>query len=200
MGRLAEFLALASGFMPRKSFATASEDELEVTAGEASSRKRSYDESPLDARILDLDDEAESPFLRGQKRVAVRRGALPRKAASRLKIILLLLAAVACLGLVGFTLHRYATQSWRFRIDSSDNIVIAGARNVSRSQVMEVMASDIDRNIFFVPLEVSQATARSDSLGTICVAIAPPPQSAEDRHPRAGPSRFCRDQLAYPAD
>lgn len=140
--------------MPRKSFATASEDELEVTAGEASSRKRSYDESPLDARILDLDDEAESPFLRGQKRVAVRRGALPRKAASRLKIILLLLAAVACLGLVGFTLHRYATQSWRFRIDSSDNIVIAGARNVSRSQVMEVMASDIDRNIFFVPLEV----------------------------------------------
>ena len=29
-----------------------------------------------------------------------------------------------------------------------------GARNVSRSQILEVMASDIDRNIFFVPLDV----------------------------------------------
>ena len=138
--------------MPRKSAATASEDEFEAASGEAPPRRRSCDESPLDARILDLDDEAESPFLRGQKRVAVRRGALPRKAASRLKITLVLLTAVACCGVVGFALYRYATQSWRFRIDSSDNITISGTRNVSRSQVLEVMASDIDRNIFFVPL------------------------------------------------
>ena len=186
--------------MPRKSFATASEDELEVTASEASSRKRSYDESPLDARILDLDDEAESPFLRGQKRVAVRRGALPRKAASRLKIILLLLATVACLGLVGFTLHRYATQSWRFRIDSSDNIAIAGARNVGRSQVMEVMASDIDRNIFFVPLEVRKKQLEQIPWVQSASLIAPASQSPEDRHPGTGSSGFCRDQLAHPTD
>src|SRR6516225_789907 len=116
--------------MARKSLSATPEDELEATASEVSARNRSYDESPLDARILDLDDEAESPFLRGQKRVAVRRGALPRKAASRLKISLLLLAAVGCFGLVWFALHQYATRSWRFRIDSSDNITIAGARNV----------------------------------------------------------------------
>jgi cell division protein FtsQ len=139
--------------MARKGLATPSEDEVAAASGEASARKRDYDESPLDARILDLDDEAESPFLRGQKRVAVRRGALPRKAASRLKISLLLLAAVGCFGLVWFALHQYATRSWRFRIDSSDNITIAGARNVGRWQVMEMMASDIDRNIFFVPLD-----------------------------------------------
>src|SRR5208337_2299510 len=139
--------------MARKSSSITPEEELEAAASEASARNRNYDESPLDARMLDLDDEAESPFLRGQKRVAVRRGALPRKAASRLKITLVLLAAVAVVGLAGFALHRYATQSWRFRIDSSDNIAISGARNVPRSQVLEVMASDIDRNIFFVPLE-----------------------------------------------
>jgi cell division protein FtsQ len=136
--------------MARKSATATPEEEFDR---EAPARGRSYDESPLDARILDLDDEAESPFLRGQKRVAVRRGALPRKAASRLKITLLLLAVVGCLGLVWFALHQYATRSWRFRIDSSDNITITGARNVGRSQVMEVMASDIDRNIFFVPLD-----------------------------------------------
>src|SRR5271157_625997 len=138
--------------MARKSLTTTPEEEF-AAASEPSIRQRSYDESPLKARMLDLDDDAESPFLRGQKRVAVRRGALPRKAASRLKITLVLLAAVAVVGLAGFALHRYATQSWRFRIDSSDNIAISGARNVPRSQVLEVMASDIDRNIFFVPLE-----------------------------------------------
>ena len=129
------------------------EEEFEAAASEASARKRSYDESPLDARMLDLEDEAESPFLRGQKRVPVRRGALPRKAASRLKIVLVLLAWVASAGLVWISLHQYATRSWRFRIDSSDNISVFGATNVSRSQVLEVMASDIDRNIFFVPLD-----------------------------------------------
>ena len=32
-----------------------------------------------DARLLDLDVEQESPFLRAQKRVSVRRSSLPRK-------------------------------------------------------------------------------------------------------------------------
>jgi len=136
--------------MARRNTATTQEDEFER---EAPARGRSYDESPLDARMLDLDDEAESPFLRGQKRVAVRRGALPRKAASRLKIGLILAAVLGGVGLSWFALHQYATRSWRFRIDSSDNITIVGARNVSRSQLMDVMGSDIDRNIFFVPLD-----------------------------------------------
>ena len=37
-----------------------------------------------DARLLDLEAEQESPFLRGQKRVSVRRGTLPKKTAQRL--------------------------------------------------------------------------------------------------------------------
>src|SRR5271165_504873 len=137
--------------MARKSLSTLPEEELEAAASESSGRAHDYDESPLDARILDLEDEAESPFLRGQKRV--RRGVLPRKAGSRIKITLLLVLIAVCAGSIWIVLHRYATQSWRFRIDSSDSIAVSGSKNVSRSQVLEVMASDIDRNVFFVPLE-----------------------------------------------
>jgi len=103
--------------------------------------------------MLDLDDEAESPFLRGQKRVPVRRGALPRGTASRVKLVLQLVAVVTVAAVLWTVLAGYATRSWRFRLDSSDNINIAGTNHISRSQVLEVMASDIDRNIFFVPLE-----------------------------------------------
>jgi cell division protein FtsQ len=140
--------------MARKASFTIAEDELDGVAGESEARSRTYNESPLDARMLDLDDEAESPFLRGQKRVSVRRGPLPRKAASRLKVAFVLIALIACAGAIWFFAHQYATQSWRFRIDSSDNIAVSGARNVSRSQIMDVMAGDIDRNIFYVPLDV----------------------------------------------
>ena len=139
--------------MARRNPSPLADEELDQIGSEPSRRSRSDDESPLDARMLDLDDEAESPFLRGQKRVPVRRGALPRKAAGRVKLILQIAAVVVPIALVWIVLARYATQSWRFRIDSSDNITIAGTNNVSRSQVLDVMASDIDRNVFFVPLE-----------------------------------------------
>src|SRR5271167_3024487 len=117
--------------MVRKSLSATPEDELEAAASEASARNRSYDESPLDARMLDLDNEAESPFLRGQKRVPVRRSALPRKAASRLKIALVAIAVLGSVGFIWIALHQYATQAWRFRIDSSDDIAISGTKNVS---------------------------------------------------------------------
>ena len=140
--------------MARKNSTATPDAELEERVSESAARSRDFDESPLDARMLDLDDEAESPFLRGQKRVPVRRGALPRKAAGRLKIALVLILVLSGAALVWITLHQYATRSWRFRIDSSDNIQVSGSSNVSHSQVMELMASDLDRNIFFVPLDV----------------------------------------------
>src|SRR5438067_532546 len=37
-----------------------------------------------DARLLDLDADKESPFLRAQKRVSARRSPLPKKTATRL--------------------------------------------------------------------------------------------------------------------
>jgi cell division protein FtsQ len=59
------------------------------------------------------------------------------------------------LGILGAAygaLYSYGKHSWRFRIDSSDQIEITGAQHVTKSQIMEVMGGDIGRNIFFVPL------------------------------------------------
>src|SRR3974377_849710 len=138
--------------MARKRASPVADDDFDAVA-EPRASSRSYEESPLDARILALDDDDESPFLRGQKRVPVRRGVVPRKAADRIKLLLVALLAVGVLGFVGVTLYRYGTQSWRFRVDSSENLEIVGTRNVTRSQVLDLLVAYIDRNIFFVPLE-----------------------------------------------
>ena len=106
-----------------------------------------------DARLLDLDAEEESPFLRGQKCVSVRRGSLPKKTAARLTWAVLGIAVVFLSGIAVASLYHYGERSWRFRVESSDDIEIDGTQNVSRAQVMEVMGGDIGRNIFFVPLD-----------------------------------------------
>ena len=105
-----------------------------------------------DARLIDLEAEQESPFLRGQKRVSARRGSLPKKTANRLKWIALAILLFAVLGVFSATLYRYGKHSWRFRIDSSDQIEVSGSQHVSHAQIMEVLGGDIGRNIFFVPL------------------------------------------------
>ncbi|HZQ70975.1 MAG TPA: FtsQ-type POTRA domain-containing protein [Terriglobales bacterium] len=114
-------------------------------------------ESLEDTRALDLEVEQESPFLRGQKRVSVRRGSIPKKTATRLIWIsaagvLLFFAVVA-----SAAMYRYGEHSWRFRVESSDDIETQGLENVTRSQVLEVMGGDIGRNIFFVPLAQRQS-------------------------------------------
>jgi cell division protein FtsQ len=141
--------------MARRNSTLISDDELEGAVSEPPKRSRLNDNSPLDARTLDLDDEAESPFLRGQKRVPVRRSALPvpAHAAGRLKIALILLLIAVSVGAIWLALYRYAEQSWRFRLESSDNVTVSATSNVPRSQVLDVFASDLDRNVFFVPLE-----------------------------------------------
>src|SRR3982074_620755 len=110
-----------------------------------------------DARLVDLDVDEESPFLRGQKRVSARRSSLPKKTASRL-IWISLAAAVVCFATVAAgAFYRYGERSWRFRVDSSDNIEITGMQNVTKGQIMEVMGADMGRNVFFVPLAQQKA-------------------------------------------
>src|ERR1700755_1356170 len=140
--------------MARKNSSVVPDEEFEGTAREPYARSHGADESPLDQRMLELDEEAESPFLRGQKRVPVRRGGLPRSTSGRVRLILTLAALLLVLGVVWLSLQHYGTSSWRFRICSSDNIAISGMNNVAKSQILDAMASDIDRNIFFVPLEL----------------------------------------------
>ncbi len=137
--------------MARKSGSTAVQEELYPLPGVP------YHEAPErepfdDARLVDLEAEQESPFLRGQKRVSVRRGSLPKKTANRLLWVVLSLVVLAILGAAGLGLYRYGKHSWRFRIESSDQIEVAGAQHVAHAQIMEVMGGDIGRNIFFVPL------------------------------------------------
>jgi cell division protein FtsQ len=109
-----------------------------------------------DARLLDLDAEKESPFLRAQKRVPARRSPLPRKTAARL-LWALLVVTVAALGAAGAAmLYHYGEHSWRFSLESSDDIEMAGLSSVTRSQVMEVMGGDIGRNVFFISLDQRQ--------------------------------------------
>jgi cell division protein FtsQ len=135
----------------RKSSSTAVQEELYPLPGV--SHHEALDHEPFDdARLVDLEAEQESPFLRGQKRVSVRRGSLPKKTANRLKWVALALVLMAILGAACFGLYQYGEHSWRFRIDSSDQIEVAGAEHVAHAQIMEVMGGDIGRNIFFVPL------------------------------------------------
>jgi cell division protein FtsQ len=112
------------------------------------------DDEALDSRFddIDVDDDQESAFLRGQKRVPVRRSPLPKKTANRLKKFLIVGGIAAGVVVAGAMFYRYGTTSWRFRIDSGEQIEIKGLRNVTRTQAMEIMGGDIGRNIFFVPL------------------------------------------------
>jgi cell division protein FtsQ len=135
----------------RKSSSTAVQEELYPLPNEVPERE-AFD----DARLVDLEAEQESPFLRGQKRVAVRRGSLPKKTANRLRWIAAAVIALAVLTAAGANLYGYGKHSWRFRIDSSDQIEVDGAVHVQHAQIMDVMGGDIGRNIFFIPLAERQ--------------------------------------------
>jgi len=131
----------------RRSSSTAVQEELYPLPSEAAERE------PFgDSRLVDLETDEESPFLRGQKRVSARRGSLPKKTAIRLTWVAAALVVLVILAGVGANLYRYGKHSWRFRINSSDQIEVTGAQHVAHAQILEVMGGDIGRNIFFVPL------------------------------------------------
>src|SRR5579871_2831241 len=117
--------------MARKSGSTITQEELYPPTQR--SRDESLREELDDARLVDLDVDEESPFLRAQKRVPARRGSLPKKTAHRLllgfvAVLFLFVSAVAA-----GALYHYGEHSWRFRIESSDNIEVTGVENVSKA-------------------------------------------------------------------
>jgi cell division protein FtsQ len=142
--------------MARKSGPTILQEELYPPSAD-STRAVLHHEEIDDARLVDLDVNEESPFLRGQKRVSARRTALPKKTANRLLwgVVATAILCVAALGAAG--LYHYGEHSWRFRVDTSDNIEVTGMQNVTKAQIMEVLGADIGRNIFFIPLAQQKA-------------------------------------------
>jgi cell division protein FtsQ len=140
--------------MARKSGSTITQEQLYPAGAQRPEFAR---EELDDARLVDLDVDEESPFLRAQKRVSARRGSLPKKAAHGLLWASLALIFLAVSALAAGALYHYGEHSWRFRIDSSDNIDVSGIANVSKAQIMEVLGADIGRNIFFVPLAQQKA-------------------------------------------
>ncbi|MCU1285351.1 MAG: Cell division septal protein-like protein [Acidobacteriales bacterium] len=102
---------------------------------------------------FDAEAEAEPQFLRATKRIPVRKSSVTKKTAFRLRIVLIVATTVAVFGGISFSLIHYGTSSWRFRIESSDNIETSGLTNVTRAQVLEVLGADIGRNVFRISLE-----------------------------------------------
>jgi cell division protein FtsQ len=142
--------------MARKPSPTILQEELYPPYA-GNSRSDAPREEIDDARLVDLDVNEESPFLRGQKRVSARRGSLPKKTANRLMWGCIAVGFLGIAAVAAIAVYNYGERSWRFRIESSDNIEVIGIENVSQAQIMEVMGGDIGRNIFFVPLTQQKA-------------------------------------------
>lgn len=107
----------------------------------------------VDENSADSAQDANEPFLRTAKRVPVRKGAVTKKTAVRLRWAVIAVTIFAVCGSAAAYTYRYGTHSWRFRIDSGDDIQISGNAHVTRGQLLEVLGSDIGRNIFRVPLD-----------------------------------------------
>src|ERR1700688_2870611 len=137
--------------MARKSSGTILQEELYPPTSAAAREELD------DARLVDLDVDEESPSRRGKKRVAARRSSIPKKTASRLMWAFLAAAILFVAAIVAASLYEYGERSWRFRVESSDNIEVTGMQNVTKQQIMEVMGADIGRNIFFIPLAQQKA-------------------------------------------
>jgi cell division protein FtsQ len=121
--------------------------------GEASRRSFADDALPPDPRLREDDEEDDQQqFRRASKRVSVRRGALPRKTASRVRNVLVVLLVLAALGAAIYLVRSFALHSWRFRV-RNDSIELTGYAPASRLQVMEKLRESVGKNIFQISLE-----------------------------------------------
>jgi cell division protein FtsQ len=107
----------------------------------------------ISARAIDLEENEEAQFLRTEKRVPVRRGALAKKTANRIQLALKISAAAGVVACMVWGAYAYGEHSERFLINSSDDIEISGVRNASLGQVMDIARDDVlGRNIFHISL------------------------------------------------
>ncbi len=111
-----------------------------------------------DKKSTRLDDSDEDePFLRSRRRVAVRRGILPRSRWGRIGFAAGAIILLGGLAWLGYIVHNFAAHDPRFRIDSSENIQILGNSEVTQAELLSVFGGDMGRNVFFVPLSQRRA-------------------------------------------
>ena len=106
------------------------------------------DSEDRDNILLELE---ESPYLRRQKRVEVRRAMLRRRSASLLKKLLVVGTALAALSFVAYRTVAFGLHDPRFLV-SEGQLQVRGLNHVTRQQVAEKFAGDVGRSIFLVPL------------------------------------------------
>ncbi|MHB1937534.1 MAG: cell division protein FtsQ/DivIB [Acidobacteriaceae bacterium] len=109
--------------------------------------------------------EAESPFLRSQRRVPVRRRGGPRFSSrfgfgTRWVRLLKIVAIIAVLGLVamaGLAVKSFLLHNRHFILQSTEGIQVSGNRVVTRSQALAFFAPDVGHSIFRISLVQRQA-------------------------------------------
>src|SRR5574337_1277424 len=107
--------------------------------------------------------EDESPYLRRQKAVAVRRSRFSR----RLRWAFFVIAVLLPVGFAGYYLARFALTSPRFLLNSADDVTVVGNRFVSREEVLNALGlppSGVSKwgvNIFRFPLEARRKQVES---------------------------------------
>ena len=129
--------------MPR-SDAKLKEVDLPTRVDVVSERDSELD-SEFDADSSLADTNPELQFRRADRRVTVRKGALPKKTAGRIRVAIIGAAVLSLAAVAYGSVYRYGTRSWRFRMESSDDISVSGLHKVPRSQVMDVLGGDIGR-------------------------------------------------------
>ncbi len=113
--------------------------------------------------------EAETPFLRSQRRVPVRRrggsrffsrfGFGPRWI--RLLKVFAFLVVCGLIALAGLTVKSFLVQNRHFILPSTEGIRVSGNRVVTRSQATAFFEPDVGRSIFRIPLAHRKAQLES---------------------------------------
>ena len=138
--------------MARKSSGTILQEELYPPGAQPAREELD------DARLVDLDVDEESPFLRGQKRVSARRSSLPKENCQSPVVGDSSQPQFCALPpspppLCTNTASAPGASAWNRATTSKSR----GMQNVTKAQIMEVMGADIGRNIFFIPLAQQKA-------------------------------------------
>ena len=91
----------------------------------------------------ELDSQEESPYLRRQKSVPVRRSRISR----RVRIAVFVIAVLLPVGLTGYGLATFALTSPYFVLTSPDDIVVTGSHFVSREDVLGALGLTLTGNL-----------------------------------------------------